>query len=50
MAMTMVIAKAVTASMLTCCVMLRRLRPVMKVPGSSTQNRRTSSRKHASVP
>ena len=36
-AITTVIVAATTASMLICCEILRRLRPVRKVEGSSSQ-------------
>ena len=49
-AMTTVIVAETTASMLICWVMLRRLRAVRKVSGSSSQKKARSARKPISVP
>ena len=49
-AMTIVIVKDTTASMLTCCVMLRRLREVTKVSGRDVQKKTKMTTKPISVP
>ena len=49
-AITTVIVKETTASMLICCEMLRRLRAVTNVSGRLIQKKTTDARKPISVP
>ena len=49
-AMTIVMVKDTTASMLTCCVMLRRLRDVTNVSGKDVQKKIKMTTKPISVP